>query len=275
MRLSSNHVVDFKVALKIGAFSNENDESITIKDGEDILIKFSVIFVVKNPDKAIEENKNDKNVQNDNKDDELEILYLDKIKWDIFEDERGEKQAITISDGEIDKITPYYSFFEIYKSNDKEFTIQPKENLPAKNYGQQTLTLTTKSRNIVYSLQIELNIKKKEKEVLLPYKSEYFTCDKFNFNLNGFIIEDLREGYGDGIYVIKTISDNEAELNFNENSEIQSLKIGSMKEIIQKICKKHNEVWNPSYIKTITPGKLKKDGDIWIIDEKVEIELRA
>jgi predicted nuclease with TOPRIM domain len=101
-----------------------------------------------------------------------------------------------------------------------------------------------------------------------------FTCDTLSFNPDGFKVEDLKENYDNGIYVIEQLSDNEAKLSFNTDENVQSRKIGSMGEVFKRICKDYEPVWNPTYIKTETPGILTRQNDIWIIDNDKKMRIK-
>jgi hypothetical protein len=102
-----------------------------------------------------------------------------------------------------------------------------------------------------------------------------YTADKLT-HIHGFKHIDLirRKNYKGGIFEICLLSINEARLRINDRQMVQDKIFGSL-NLLDKACeRRYKAIGEPRHIFTIKEGALKKENDIWIIVEKMKIELR-
>jgi hypothetical protein len=101
------------------------------------------------------------------------------------------------------------------------------------------------------------------------FTSDILTSD----NPYGFRIDDIDTNYMQGIYLIKPISNTEARLKINPDSAAQRNIMSSVSILNNPACEPFPVIPSPKEILTRREGFLLKENNIWVIKQKMIIEL--
>jgi hypothetical protein len=100
------------------------------------------------------------------------------------------------------------------------------------------------------------------------------TCDNLTSTEPfGFVIDKLKPGYDDGIFVIEQMDENTAELRINDSRSALERVFGALEDTLNNACYDYESLRGAKQIITKEAGLLEKENDIWIIKEKIKIEL--
>lgn len=200
------------------------------------------------------------------------VVSLSTVEIDfgtIKKEEDIQEQTIIISNGEFISVE-INNYFVIIPNEDKiSFNIKPRSDL---NAGKYDRTIKIKTNNGCVDLRVNLTVEKEFLPSLL-----LFTCDNLTSTSPlGFIADKLKPNYMDGIFVIQFKEGSmTANLSINDSKSAQKRVFGSIEDTLNQACEKYETVRGGKQIITIKEGVLVNEDGIWVIKEKIEIEIKA